>query len=76
MIQHQLLKLRSSKFTPGTKAAIGATIPAAVIIETVAEPVATRIIAAIPQPNIIGETFDPSLIRQYTLQFQNQARLG
>ncbi|CJH85004.1 Uncharacterised protein [Streptococcus pneumoniae] len=39
-------------------AAIGATIPAAVIIETVADPVAIRISAAIPHPNNIGEICD------------------
>src|SRR5437763_4607093 len=40
-------------------AASGATIPAAVIVATVAEPVASRIATAISQPRISGERFAP-----------------
>src|SRR3954469_5370453 len=49
----------SSAFVPGSAAAIGATIPAAVVIATVADPVAMRINAAIDQASRSGDACDP-----------------
>lgn len=48
----------NSVFVPGMLAAIGATMPAAVIIDTVAEPVAIRMSAAIPHPNRSGDRWE------------------
>ncbi|MNS80418.1 hypothetical protein D3C72_1140970 [compost metagenome] len=42
---------------PGTLAAIGATMPAAVVMATVAEPVAIRIITATSQPSTSTDTW-------------------
>src|SRR5206468_8606085 len=50
----------SSGEVPVVAAAIGATIPAAVVIATVAEPVATRINAATLHASSRGEACDPS----------------
>src|SRR5206468_10862110 len=50
----------SSAFVPGVAAAIGATMPALVVIATVAEPVATRISAATVQASRSGDACDPS----------------
>ena len=49
----------SSGCVPGVAAAMGATIPALVVIATVAEPVATRISAATVQASSSGEACDP-----------------
>ena len=49
----------SSARVPGMDEAIGATMPAAVVIATVAEPVATRMSAATVQARRIGEACDP-----------------
>lgn len=49
---------RSSLLTPGMTDAIGATMPAAVIMATVAEPVATRMTAAIVQLKRTGEKLE------------------
>src|SRR5579872_4038328 len=46
----------NSRLMPGVAAAKGATMPAAVVIATVADPVATRITAATSQPKTSGET--------------------
>src|SRR3954470_13346051 len=46
----------SSGETPPERATIGATIPHAVVIPTVAEPVATRMSAATSQPSSSGDT--------------------
>ncbi|MCY1223106.1 hypothetical protein D9M68_742950 [compost metagenome] len=46
----------SSGRVPGTLAAIGATMPAAVVMATVAEPVAMRIITATSQPSTSTDT--------------------
>src|SRR5436190_24048654 len=51
--------INSSRGTPGVPAAIGATIPAAMVIATVAEPDATRIHDATRQPSHIGERIAP-----------------
>lgn len=51
-------KTRSSSLTPGMTDAIGATMPAAVIMATVAEPVATRMTAAIVQLKRTGEKLE------------------
>src|SRR5260370_667387 len=48
----------NSKFSPGVLFAIGAMMPAAVVMATVAEPVATRISAATSQPSSIGDMGD------------------
>src|SRR5579864_2740022 len=45
----------SSRLTPGTMATTGATMPAPVIVATVADPVATRITAATSHASRIGE---------------------
>ncbi|MNP58761.1 hypothetical protein D3C76_1537040 [compost metagenome] len=45
----------SSRFTPGTRSITGATIPAPVMVATVAEPVAMRITAATSHASMIGE---------------------
>src|SRR3954466_3724013 len=49
----------SSALVPGVAAAMGATIPAAAVIETVADPVATLIRVAIPQAKSSGDVCDP-----------------
>ena len=49
----------SSALVPEVAIAIGATIPALVVIATVAEPVATRISAAMVQASRSGEACDP-----------------
>src|SRR4051812_22300026 len=49
----------SSGDTPPARATIGATIPHAVVIPTVADPVATRINAATSQPSSNGDTRAP-----------------
>src|SRR5476649_638191 len=49
----------SSACVPGVAIAIGATIPAAVVIATVADPVATRISAATIQASTSGDACDP-----------------
>src|SRR5437868_10971287 len=46
----------SSGRVPGTLAAMGATMPAAVVMATVAEPVAMRISTATSQPNNSTDT--------------------
>ena len=50
----------SSGVVPGVAAAMGATMPAAVVIATVAEPVATRMRAATVHASKSGEVCDPS----------------
>ena len=45
----------SSRFTPGIKSTTGNTIPAPVMVATVAEPVAIRITAATSHASKIGE---------------------
>src|SRR5258705_1625937 len=49
----------SSGDVPGVAAAMGATIPALVVIATVAEPVATRMSAATVHASRSGEAYDP-----------------
>src|SRR6266851_1244390 len=50
----------SSACVPGVATAMGATMPAAVVIATVAEPVATRISAATVHASSSGDGCDPS----------------
>src|SRR5438105_654538 len=49
----------SATWVGGSPAASGATMPAAEIVATVAEPVATRIATAISQPSSSGEKCSP-----------------
>src|SRR4051812_18902282 len=49
----------SSALVPGVATAIGATIPAAVVIATVAEPVATRINPATTHASNSGDAWEP-----------------
>src|SRR5258705_1227036 len=49
----------SSAFVPGIEMAMGATMPAAVVISTVPDPVATRMSAATVQARSSGDACDP-----------------